>query len=432
MNLKKSFICIFTISALLITSCLPSNSVSAKSKDTTYAVRAAYVSDVNSNGTNLISDTQTKNQKIVDLSDSVLINQNNSSLDISFNYEGSQVIITSSASAVNENHNVVYYEAASSNTDFEVKNLTLQKNINDSAIYFQDYYSKNTQYNTILKLYLRANTGTRDYLMIEVFGFELLNYDQIVASVASNEMPLGWYTEDFEPIKTESVITPYLLAQDTFTRTETFQYLAFKETHTLKYKLVLDSVDTIFKGTDGNCKARITVLGKTTTCPESPNLNSSDSSALYISGLSLTGSTPPNTAMFTSKIDGSVSSISGADPGSLSASIGVSLGLLSLSYSVSPSSFTTVKTVDLDDTFFGYVNGVSGQYTRFADVKMNSSYSLIFPNNYFEVLYTIRDYGKVNSYGYFYTYFNITFSNINTKQTYSVEQKRLSTAITIK
>lgn len=79
---------------------------------------------------------------------------------------------------------------------------------------------------------------------------------------------------------------------------------------------------------------------------------------------------------------------------SLSASIGVSFGVLGVSLSV-PVSFSGSYTVDINDTYEGYVNGRDGNYTRSIRTAMKSNYKLTQIGYYFEVRSTIADFGNV-------------------------------------
>ncbi len=91
-------------------------------------------------------------------------------------------------------------------------------------------------------------------------------------------------------------------------------------------------------------------------------------------------------------IDGSVLNKGGS--ASLSASIGINAGILGASLSV-PVTFSGNSTVDINNTYKGYVNGRNGVYVRSIKTKMQSQYKLTQIGQYFEVRSTIADFGNV-------------------------------------
>lgn len=118
-------------------------------------------------------------------------------------------------------------------------------------------------------------------------------------------------------------------------------------------------------------------------------MNSTSQSYLHVNGLTVDQSSIPYTAWKSTKIDGNVTSRIG---GTLSASIGVNLGVLNLSYSF-PISFSHKAYIDLDQTYTSYDNS-GGNYTRNINTKMDSNFTLTQETQYFEVRSALRDYGN--------------------------------------
>ncbi|MEL7598442.1 MAG: hypothetical protein AAGU01_09600, partial [Clostridiaceae bacterium] len=81
--------------------------------------------------------------------------------------------------------------------------------------------------------------------------------------------------------------------------------------------------------------------------------------------------------------------------GELSVSLGVSLGILSISYTL-PTSFTPWANTDINNAYDGYENGVNGKYTRSIETEMDSPFYLVDIGDYFEVISSLRDYGNVS------------------------------------
>lgn len=122
------------------------------------------------------------------------------------------------------------------------------------------------------------------------------------------------------------------------------------------------------------------------------DLNSSTASYLHVDGVRLCQSSIPNTAWKSTSIDGVVQDNS-IISGELSASIGVSLGAIDISYSI-PLSFTAAGDVDIDGTYDSYENNVNGKFTRCVEIEMDSDFKLTQIGHYFQVVSVMRDYGN--------------------------------------
>lgn len=392
-----------------------------------YKVKAAYVTGVNEYGTNLTNDADT-NMRSINLEDNFSVYQKSDNLCITGQFDKQNFMVSGTAEAVSENGNVIYYTAKCSDQHYKVINLTYESDISQSPMYFKKYYQQNPKYNTMLKLYIKpTNTTSRNYIMIEVFGYQLNQTQSIKSAVSENSQPDRWNIKEFKELPSDKNqgISINSINQNTYTETKTFYNLGLTETHTLTYRIHMDT-ENMSKGGTGAQKLRITITGKTISVPGHTNYNSSNSSALHIDSVNVKAASIPNTAFFSCTIDGDVHGGSG----NLSASIGASVGPLSVSYSI-PTSFFSAGRVDINDTFTGYENGVSGKYVRSTSSKMDSSYHLTQINDYYEVVFTTRDYGNTSKTGTFQAKWDINFINYAINQKWSASRS-LSTSMSVR
>lgn len=434
-NSMKKFISFVLVAAMSLAISVPGFAVgdelAVSFPQKAYKVKAAYVTGINDYGTNLTSDSDS-NMHNINLENNFSVKEENNDLNISGKIGDQDFNVYGTADSVNENENVIYYNAECSNTNYKILNLTYESNISQSPIYFKKYYQQNPDVTTMLKLYLKpTNTAKKNYIIIEVFGYKLNDVQSIKSSVKGNPQPDRWNVKEFKDISTgknqdvNQDVNIKSINQNTYTETKTFYNLGLTETHTLTYRIHMDT-ENMPKGGTGTQKLRITVTGKTISVLGAPNYNSSDSSALHIDSVNVKAASIPNTAFFSCSIDGNVHGGSG----SFSASIGASFGPLSVSYNI-PSSFTNAGKVDINDTFTGYENGVSGKYVRSTSSKMDSSYHLTEIDDYYEVIFTTRDYGNVSKSGTFKAQWDIGFINYAISQKWSTS-KSLSTSMSVK
>lgn len=217
--------------------------------------------------------------------------------------------------------------------------------------------------------------------------------ENILTDLPANSLLGAWCAKEFEPISSDEIDIPPLTraATNTMTKTisKTFYDGSLQQTHTITLLFSCD-YENVSVGSNGLQRYRVTVSGKTIKVPDAPNYNSSTTSYLHVDNVELRQTSIPYTAWISTTIAGKVKSTAGA--GSLSASLGVSLGALSISYSI-PTSFTNKGTVNINSTYTAYEN-YNGNYTRNISTKMNNKFSLTQIDNYFHIDSTLRDYGN--------------------------------------
>lgn len=355
----------------------------------------AYVEDVNSTGSNISTENPNENY----MSENAIINvSTEGEVSVSIIINNEVISFVGVPIARTESGKSIFFEGTSSNAKYELVDFTYVFDVSVTNMFFVNTKNDYDDLQTMLKIYIKdTNSQTRDYYFIEIFDVNLSIGNEIVSSIEINSLIGSWVTREFEAASTDfgevtNLPTP---RATTSTRTwfckKTFFNMADEQSHVIYWSSIID-FSSVPVGQEVNQYYRLTVTRKETTSTLNTDLNSSTQSCLHINGIELCQTSRPYTAWKSTRIDGMVQDNS--DEGSLlSASIGISLGLISVSLSI-PNDFTVVRTIDIDEIYTGYVNGVNGNYTRSISTTMNSDFALTQIGYYFEVISTLRDYGN--------------------------------------
>lgn len=361
---------------------------------TTVSAKAAFVTDVTEDGSNLTDDEHLDDNAIIQ---NIFLNitpQSSGNLQITAVFNNhDQVTIYGTPVARSENQHAVFFSAVCNDPSYEVIDMEYVDNA-QTNMFFKGYGGRNS-ISKILKLYLKdISSETRDYIIIECFDFSLENFDSLANSLPQNTVRGAWAAREFTPaFSTYSDIATFADTSNT-SRTYTVNYNEFTVPQTHTITIATDATySNIRVGQSADIIYRIEITGKTMTCPGNPSINSSTESFLHVDTAALRQTTVPNVAFVSTSIDGEVQN-NGSSSSSLSASIGVSFGAISASLSL-PVSFSGSYTVDINNTYTGYVNGRNGNYTRSIKTAMDSSYKLTQIGYYFEVRSTMADFGNV-------------------------------------
>ena len=355
--------------------------------------QVAIVKNVLDDGSNLTDDLHTSSNTTIQ---NVLVNieeQSDSTLQITSIIGNSEISVIGVPVAKSANGHAIFYKTTSDNPDFEVVNMGYVDNA-ETNMFFKNYKDINNK-NKILKLYLRdLSSINRDYIILECFDYKVNNFSSIVSLLPQDTVMGAWAAREFVPVNFDCEDIDTYAFNDNIQRTYTVEYneLALPQTHTITLESYC-TYSNIRIGQMADIIYRLKVTGKTMTCPKNPSLNSKTESFLHVNTLSLRQTTVPNAAFVSTAIDGSVLNKGGS--ASLSASIGINMGILGASLSV-PVTFSDNSTIDINNTYKGYVNGKNGVYVCSVKTKMQSQYKLTKIGHYFEVRSTIADFGNVS------------------------------------
>lgn len=361
----------------------------------------AYIENVNPDGTNLNADTVDENSKVRANYQVSILTNSDSSLEIIADINGESLSIKGQPYGRTESGKTVFFDGKTSNSQYDVVNFAYVQDITVTNMYFKEVQKqRSTSSENVLKLYLKdTHSSTLDYYIIEVFDVNLDLDNDFISSLPINPLLGAWAATQFEPIATKHGEDTE--AAEGYATTNTKHWICEKsyydmgenQTHIIRYWTNTDTADVPVGG-EINQYYKLQVSGKEMSFEINKDLNSSTMSYLHVDGLRLVQTSVPNTAWKSTSIDGYVQN--NGSSGELSASIGVSWGLLGISYSL-PISFNNGSGyVDINNTYKGYTNGVGGNYSRSIETTMNSKFKLTQIGHNFEVVSMLRDYGNTS------------------------------------
>lgn len=353
--------------------------------ETAVTAQVAFVSGVNETGSNIGDDRDPSSETTIAEIPINVSSTGDYKLFISANIDGKAVDISAIPVAHSANKHAIYFDAESNNSNFEVIHTEYVDNA-ETNMYFKDYCTSISA-NHILKIYLRdPSSESRNYIFLEVFDYTLPDSGYLTENLPQDTTKGSWYAKEFLPISSTSY-TAYTEGNSIpRTYSSTFTPFALEQTHTITVSS--DCTYTDFTvGQNADIVYRLEITGKTIECPEDPTQNSDTESYLHVDKLSLRQTSIPNAAFISESIDGVV--LGGG--GGLSASLGVSLGALGISLDLADM-FSDQGSVDINQTYKGFVNGRNGQYTRSVKTTMNDRYKLTQIGHYFDVRCTMGDF----------------------------------------
>lgn len=356
----------------------------------TLVAKTAILNNIDEYGSNWGSDLTTDNACVVE---DTLVSQSNNGDVITLNayLNGQNVTITGTPLSKSENGNVTYFDGSVNNADYDVVLFSFEKEIQDSVVYFKGYMQENGKTDgNILKVYLKDNNSpTKDYIVLEVFDYELPFVESNLNSLEVDALPGAWVAEEFEPYETGMLNDPSkIYKDDEYTYTETYYAGDQEQIHTITVYYALDYTNIpVYSNGNQGIIARVT--DKTITVPSAPNINSSSQSFLYVAGLTVEAKSIPNTAWYSAQLSGrAYSDIFNG----LSVGVGVSLGVVNGSVSF-PAVFENVGTINIDDNFLMFDNSNTNKRVRSFQTIMDSHYKLTQEGHNFCIDAALRDYG---------------------------------------
>lgn len=380
----------------------------------TLIAKTAILNDIDKYGSNWGSDVSTDNACVVE--DTMVSQSNNGDVIILNTYlNGQNVTITGTPLSKSENGNVTYFDGNVNNADYDVVLFSFEKEIQDSVVYFKGYMQENGKTaGNILKVYLKDNNSTtNDYIVLEIFDYELPFPESNLSGLEVDGLPGAWVAEEFEPFSVEEDDTPLpYISSDSDTRTynETFYVgdVQQKHTITLEYKILYGNIRY---GSHEKNHSTVKVIAKSITVPSSPNLNSSTQSSLYVSALTIHQFAAPFTAFTETKVDGSVY-ISNGYLGDIT----VSLGFAGLDVSAELEAvFENSVDVALNDNNYKSYSHFD-EYERATRTSMNSNMRLIYKDQFFTVISILYDFkNEPHNGGVLTNRFDVTISNSRTQ-----------------
>ena len=330
------------------------------------------------------------------------VSQTGNGLRVSGEINGEPVEVALTVRGKNQAESFLYFDTVSCSEGFSVLTAMYFDSFSEAVPLFKEQAAGSR---TLLKLYLKDLRAERAYALIEVPGFVLDRFSQLVdqVPVAASDY---WYAREFLPVdvtvsspETSPVeIAPHAaaMAETTWSVTQFYttpEGLEFQERADL---CLGHDVLNIRADSDATWKHTIKIDSKTSICTTDPAFNEYGTSCIQILNPRLTAITPKNCAFFTTQFDGVVTKKASVSD---FISLGFGVSAPGASLSLSPSGLLSGGTYDLDETFPSYPNSeLKNSYARTMRATlsdMGTRCLLQEEGDCFIVYNTIRDYGGV-------------------------------------
>lgn len=396
--MKKRAISIIVATIMVLTLCTPAFANNAE----VTSAKTAYVSNINDYGTNLNTDKEDGNRYVVADTQLRIEKSTSNALTVTFEVDGEEVTVFATPVATNESGTTVFFEAESSNPNYEVVYVAYSSNAARASLYFEEYQSTHSNLGKVFNIYLRdKDSETKDYIFLEAFGYDP-NYSAEFVNCLPVDAVLGtWGVTQFKPTEStiddsSDLVSPAAYNYPLYrTYTRTFTYMGVSQTHTITLKFLCTYRNVPINGNEEQ-DYRISVEEKTITAPSAPDLNSSTQSFLQVRDVSLSLGAPCNFAFDALEVDGEVYKLVNL----IDVAFSVAWENLSASISISDilnEVFTGSPATDINPYRTTFANDPN--YAKAVRSELDSSMYLSAVGNYYHVTATIGDYANKASNG---------------------------------
>ena len=267
--MKKFFSFIFLL--IMISSVFSTYAFANDKEYRNRAVKMAYIEEINEDGTNIGTDTVSCNNILVQSKYDINFSIVNDNLSINGQINNIPFFVSGEPITCNENQNIVLYDGNDNYKNYKIAFMSLERNLNETPMFFSDFYKKNSNYNNIIKLYLQP-VGKSSLALIEIFLNEDLvprilkskniKYD----SKKSNEL-LYWFVKYYKPMKTSQYKGSYNLRypdHEVFDFSKTYSVTGIPITFNFVVETVY-TVPDITKNGDGVLHLYFSIVDSSTT-----------------------------------------------------------------------------------------------------------------------------------------------------------------------
>lgn len=248
-------------------------------------VYSAYISDVGSDSSKLKTDSLDNGENRTTIENFKFYKHSNGDFEISGAVNDMPFNVVGTPFDSPANKMVQVFDASDLSGNFDVLYLNIEKELQDSALYFDSVDLDS--YLNLVKLYLRP-INSSDFVVIEFFLLSNIASDYLSRPISSDTSDPGrvnqlWYTKVFEPAEVyESEVPQPNYIKDWSLTSEyvhTFEHLGHEWKQEFEMTLYV-AYPTSFSNEE-NFKTAIEVLREEMECLDAPN-ESSDSSNIYM------------------------------------------------------------------------------------------------------------------------------------------------------
>ena len=232
--MKKRIFSTCLILVLILSSIAPAAALSEMAINSGQ-VKVAYINNIANDGTNIKTD-EINPQAILENQDfEIAFSATGRTLEFEGNVFDIEFSVSGELSTTNENGNLLLYEGTDAIENCDIAYMSIERELEETALFFRDFYENNNSYTNVIKLYMQPQ-NTNALIMIEVFveydfvsnlkSVLQINYN----SVKANELQC-WFVKYYNPIQKASnnlakasSDTSRALGYDTLDMSETYDY----------------------------------------------------------------------------------------------------------------------------------------------------------------------------------------------------------------
>lgn len=262
----------------------------------TGAKKIAYVKNINVDGSNIGNDITNSKSILNETYYDINFELSDQQLSVFGTVNELPISVTAKPTTTNENRNIILYETNSVSESYKILYVSIERELDETALYFRDFHNNNLNYLNVIKLYLQSNK-LNDIICIEIFitsdfvnnylQNNFLEYDSYKANFLQS-----WFATIYNPVSDNSLISPTAAnGTDTIDLSKTYNLNGSTVTYVLKIDLYYNVPDVIKNG-NGTASFCFEVIESKVTS-NLPANNSSTQNVLRLEDLNITVKTYP-------------------------------------------------------------------------------------------------------------------------------------------
>ena len=271
-------------------------------------IKISYVKNIIGDGSNIGNDIVNPSAILYSDDYSVNFSLSTTRLELSGDINNKPFSVFGTVVTTNENKNVLLYEIHNNSSDFKSVYMSVERELDETALFFKGFHQENPLFHNVIKLYLQP-IGQNELIYIEIF----LEYDFVADYLENNNISYdsdlantlqSWFVSIYDPIA-ENNASNLAPASANATRTVDLSKTYNLNGSGVTYKFVANifyNVPNISKNGNGTASFCFEIATSKTTSDLAAN-NSSTQNVLRLEDLNITVKTFPN--FYTDSKDGS-------------------------------------------------------------------------------------------------------------------------------
>ena len=282
--------------AIVITLSLSCPAFAIGSSITEGAIKVAYINNINNTGSNIGTDRSNPNAILNSAKYAVDFSLDSYNLSINGTSNGMPFSVSGNIATTNENQNLLLYEALDATGNYTVAYMSVERELDETALFFTDFHFTNPEYCNVIKLYMQPKNSSA-LIMIEIFLMDDFVLSLLTTHPVTYESDVAdriqcWFVNYYDPIEAYPSIQPAANTDyEVLDLTETYLLNGIRVTIHFVVHLYYP-VANLIKGGSGTASFYFYIAESRTSSEMSAN-NSSTQSYMRLNDLNIKFSTMP-------------------------------------------------------------------------------------------------------------------------------------------